>query len=408
MSMTLILERGWNKDILHFLQQDVVHTNHPFVMLRVEPEAKFLTLTSTLGSRSNFQVTYRWRIKKNFLTKAWCYKIAAKGLINSVKLLDPKHPIAMKVSEGQIYLQSSGEPDLLGDVNLADNGAKHWLEWVSDEEDRNFEQIPVRDPLIYEMSASKLGQKLITVAQYLKLTPKEHHYGSEPKQAPNLQFTFSHPNAMLHGEASGNMVAITLPVNRPRNESVCTKRAAVSLGSDIAFKVAKPLLACTGDVRIVIMDNQLRIEEKDWSISMGLAEARWNGRDIDKNIKQLPEPNWYELPADKLINVLPTLAVANNPEKEKLTVETCEATNPHEFILSMNQDHVGAMVSVKVAHPFSPDIDISFNYACFEHILKTLSLSSYWAFSIKRRGLVFCNRERSIYFLMSCTGRRRC
>lgn len=411
MSMTLILSAEWDEDILYFLQREVVETDHPYVMLRVEPDAECLTLTSSLGSLSGFQLTYHWPIEKNPITEAWCYKIAVNGLVNFLKLSLPnRHLVAMTICEGRIYLQLSEPADMFGYYNLATDGAKHWLEWVSDEEDRNFEQLPQKEPWEYKMSASDFGRGLKTAAKYIKLTPKSQQLSSSTNKSQILQITFRDDTALVQGQANGNTVAITMKsefVNPETDDSVVS---VAPLDINIAAKMAQVLVSCAGNIKIKLTENHLRIERKDWELSVKLTESHWNWESITKTFEQLPESIWIEIPSEALVRVLPKLAVADNLQKERLCVETYEAFNPNytdEFRLKVNQDHVGAMIPVKTAHPFPSNIDVSFNYACFKHILDTLPPLSDWAFSI-RGGFVFCDRSRQIYFSMACIheGRR--
>lgn len=81
-----------DQDILHFLQREVVEKGHPFVMMNVEPGAQCLSLTSSLGSLSGFQVTYHWQLLDNPVTGTLCYIIAADGLTKILKLLQHDLP----------------------------------------------------------------------------------------------------------------------------------------------------------------------------------------------------------------------------------------------------------------------------------------------------------------------------
>ena len=409
MSITLILAPEWDQDILHFLQREVVEKGHPFVMISVEPGAKCLSLSSSLGSLSGFQVTYHWQLLDNPVTETLCYIIAADGLTKILKLLQHDLPVAMTIREGQIYLQSSDYADLLGDFNLADDSVEYWLEWVSDKAERNFAQIPVKDPRVYMVSASELGRDLKTVAKYIKLTPKGQQQSSS-KKSQILQLAFSDETALIQGQANGNTVTITLPTHQLFRETVHTMVPVVPLVIDTAVKLAGLLVLFAGEVRVELTANQLLIKRESWELSVQVVSACWDCEKIAKTFGQLPESIWCELPATTLSSVLPKLAVTKTPEKEKLNVETHVASSPHysdEFRLRVNQDHVGAVVPVKVAHPFPPSIDINFNYACFEHILNALPFSSYWAYLHQVRGLVFCNRSRTIYFSMACYDGKR-
>lgn len=399
MTITLTLAPKWDADLLQFLHQAVTDRDHPFVTLTVEPGGTALSLTSSLAAVSGLQLRYCWPLLDNPATDVRHYKVKALGLAKILKLLRHDQPVAMTIRQGMIYLQSSEFADLLGDFSPAHDSVEYWLEVVAKELSREFDMLGAGNGPMANLAAADLGRHLNVAVKYMKLSPLN------TSSRPRIQLYFTAGQVSVQAQAAGDVVALSQPWRASRSLPAPFVPATLAMTCELAAKVASLLILCAGEVAVTFSANTLLMERPGWSLSVRLAQAQWNSDHLEQRLRAVFATMRCELPVAALVTALPKVAIADHIEKERLHMMTHDQTHPNgsdEFMVRMNQDHVGAALTVKAAHPFTPALDVCCNFACLQHVLTTLPLPSQWAFLSPHRTLLFCDESETVRFAMAC------
>ncbi|MCW8328246.1 hypothetical protein MD588_05435 [Photobacterium sp. SDRW27] len=372
---------------------------HPFVMLTVEPGSMKLSVTSSMGAETGLQLCYYWPLLDNPATQVMRYKIKALGLTKILKQLQHERPVAMTISGGKIYLQSTEFADLLGDYSAGKDGAKYWLEVVADEYSRNFEMLCINKALSVKLVAADLGRHLKIVEKYIDLSPQNY------KQDLTLQLYFTPGQVSIQGQVLADFVAITQPWCSVRSQPEPFISSTIALACKLAVKVVSLLTRCAGEVAVTLLGNGLLIERPGWALWIKLATVTRDGQTLEKQLEAGFVDTGCELQTSILLNRLPRIAIADHVEKEELHLMTHNKTHPNlhdEFMLKMNQDHVGAALTIQTIHPLAPELDICCNLGSLQLVLNTLPMKSRWIFLSPQQALLFCDEAKTIRFVMAC------
>ncbi|MGF1860330.1 hypothetical protein [Photobacterium profundum] len=403
MTITLTLASDWDKDVLHFLDQVVTDSDHPFVMLTVQPGDTVLSLISSIGAKSNIQLHYVWRLLGPSMLQVLHYKVKASGLSNILKKLQHGLPVQMTIEDGMIdikSLQPKKQPDLFDHYLADDSGAKYLLEILSDEYSREFDMYQVDKTLSVRLAAAVFGGYLKRVGNYIKHSPL--NIGG----VPNLHLNFTQEQVSIQGQVSGDAVSII----QPYCIAVCSLAErftlpTIALSYEQAIKLEPLLKFCPGNITVSLLENAILIERPDWVLSLNLARSTIDGQAFEKRLDASFSEVGCALQATILRKTLKNIAITKNVEKELLHVSTHSHSHPNfhdEFMVRMDQDHAKALLTIKMAHPLTADLNICCNLANIQRVLKKLPSQSRWIFLPAQQALLFYDDMKAMRFVVAC------
>ncbi|MGF1790022.1 hypothetical protein L4D21_05360 [Photobacterium profundum] len=403
MTITLTLASDWDKNVLNFLHKVVIDSEHPFVMLTVQPGDKVLSLISSIGTKSNIQLHYVWRLLGPPMLQVLHYKVKASGLSNILKKLQYGLPVQMTIEDGKIYiksLQPKKQPDLFDHYLADDSGYKYWLEILSDEYSREFEMYQVDKTLSVRLAAAVFGEHLERVGKYIKHSPL--NIGD----VPNLHLNFTQEQVSIQGQVSGDAVSIIQPCRI--DACLLSERffsPTIALSYEQAMKLEPLLQLCPGNITVSLLENAILIERPDWALLLNLARPTIDGQAFEKRIDAIFSEAGCALQAPILLNTLEDIAIADRVEKELVHVVAFSHSHPNfhdEFRLGMNQDGAGALFPIKMAHPLTADLKICCNLVNFKLVLESLPSQSRWIFLPAQQALLFYDDIKAMRFVMAC------